>query len=472
MENVREIVLDALIASEKGEDFSHRLIKAVLDKYDYLDGRDKAFIKRVTEGTIERRIEMDYYLNQYASLPVSEMKPVIRNLLRMSVYQLLYMDGIPDSAVCNEACKLAAGKKFHHLKGFVNGVLRSISRAKVNLILPDKQKDPAEYYSVKYSMPPFLVQLWLREYGENITETMLESMSDIHPVSLRFPGGQSEEQLEAALEALKKNGVSLERSPYSSCVYLARKLEGIKEQPGFAEGAFIVQDISSVLAVQAAGIKTDDLVMDVCAAPGGKSILAAEKAKQVLAGDVSEYKTGLIRENADRMRAYHIKTRVHDAGIFDPKLEEKADVLLLDVPCSSLGVMGKKRDIKYHVTEESLKSIVSLQKRIVENSWRYVKPGGTLLYSTCTLHRKENQEMVRWILERYPFEPEDLTPYLPERLLEERERLDRLERECPGGTEKEETQQQSENLKNCWIQLIPGFMETDGFFFARLKRRK
>lgn len=158
MENIREIVLDTLLALEREEQYSNQLLKAVLDKYDYLELRDKSFIKRVTEGTVERQPELDYYLNHYSSVPVKKMKPLIRCLLRMSVYQLLYMDTVPDSAVCNEACKLAVKRKFGNLRGFVNGVLRNVSRNKDNLPLPDERTEPGARLSVEYSMPEWLVE--------------------------------------------------------------------------------------------------------------------------------------------------------------------------------------------------------------------------------------------------------------------------------------------------------------------------
>ena len=151
--NTRELVLDILLALEREEDYSHRLMKAVLDKYDYLEARDKAFIKRTADGTLERRLELDYYLEQYSSVPVRKMRPLIRCLLRMSAYQLCYMDAVPDSAVCDEACKLAARRGFGKLKGFVNGILRTISRNKENLPLPDREKEPVYHDSVKYSTP-------------------------------------------------------------------------------------------------------------------------------------------------------------------------------------------------------------------------------------------------------------------------------------------------------------------------------
>lgn len=451
-ENTREIVLDTLLSLEKGEAYSHQLMKAVLDKYDYMDSRDKAFIKRVTEGTLERKIELDYYLNCFSSVPVRKMKPLIRCLLRMSVYQLLYMDGVPDSSVCNEACKLAGKRKFVNLKGFVNGVLRKISGEKGSLPLPDREKQPLLYLSVKYSMPEWITQMWLDEYGREITERLLEGLLQVHPVSLRFSTALSEQQREEYLEKIKKTGARAEQNPYLSYVFTLENTKNISTLPGFSEGAFTVQDVSSALAVEAAGIEKTDFVMDICAAPGGKTLLAAEKAERVLARDVSEAKAALILENLERMGVSNVQVQVFDGQQTDAAYIEKADVVLLDVPCSGLGVMGKKRDIKYNISPEGMEDICSLQKKILEKSWRYVKPGGILLYSTCTINRRENQDMVNFILEKLPFEPEDITRYLPKRLLEQ-------------------SSEAANSRGKAWIQLLPGYMEADGFFIARFRRR-
>ncbi len=429
--DTREIIAEILLSLEKGQDFSHKLMKAVLDKYDYLDPREKAFIKRVTEGTIERQLELDYYLDHFSSIPVRKMKPLIRCLLRMSTYQILYMDAVPDSAVCNEACKLAAKRGFRTLKGFVNAVLRNISRQKEQLPLPDPG-NTAAYLSVKYSMPEWIVKLWLPEYGEEGTETLLKGLLEIHPVSLRFSTELQEAEMLQLTEQIGQTGVRLRQSKELPYVYLAENLENVSELPGFAEGKITVQDASSALAVEAAKIQKGDFVMDLCAAPGGKTILAAEFAGEsghVLSRDVSEYKTDLIQENLNRMNSKNVEVQVYDATIHDAAKEESADVVLMDVPCSGLGVMGKKRDIKYHVTRESLQSITELQKKIVEAGWQYVKPGGVLLYSTCTIHDSENRQMAAWISENFPF------------VLEEER------------------------------QLLPGTDETDGFYFARLRRK-
>ena len=269
-------------------------------------------------------------------------------------------------------------------------------------------------------------------YGTEGTETLLMGLLKIHPVSLRFCLELSETDREDLKKKIEATGVHLSAHKELPYVYLAENLENVSELPGFAEGKFTVQDASSALAVKAAKIKPGDFVMDLCAAPGGKTILAAEYTKEaghVLSRDVSEYKTALILENLERMHRTNVKVEVHDATVYDAEREASADVVLMDVPCSGLGVMGKKRDIKYRVTPEGLKSIHELQRQIVEAGWRYVKPGGVLLYSTCTINREENQNMAAWITEKFPF------------VLEEER------------------------------QLLPGTDETDGFYFARLRRR-
>lgn len=471
--NTRELVLDILLALEREEDYSHRLIKGVLDKYDYLAARDKAFIKRVAEGTLERQLELDYYLEQYSSVPVRKMRPLIRCLMRMSVYQLLYMDAVPDSAVCNEACKLSAKRGFQSLKGFVNGVLRRISREKGpkgigNLPLPDEKTSPVLHDSVKYSMPEWLVELWQREYGQEIARTILQGLMAIHPVSLRFSLGISEEERESLCASMRDRGMKLAQSPYLPYVYLVEHAEGAETLPGFDQGLCTVQDISSVLAVEAAGIGESDFVVDVCAAPGGKSILASEKARRgkVLARDLSEEKLARIAENVNRMKAGNIQLQQFDGTCTDENLLGKADVVLLDVPCSGLGVMGKKRDIKYRIKPENLESLQELQRQIVRASAGYVKPGGTLLYSTCTIHSGENQAMVRFLTGELGFEPVSLEGVLPEEVLAvKRQVTAQLKISGPAPavplTEAEEA---------ACIQLLPGFFEADGFFLARFRR--
>ncbi len=412
-ENPREIVLDILLEAGREGACSHTPVKDVLDKYDYLAGQDKAFIKRLAEGTVETRIRLNYVIDQFSSVPVNKMKLLIRSLLQMSVYQLLYMDSVPDSAVCNEAVKLAGKRGFRNLRGFVNGVLRTVARQKDAIAWPDKEKDPTQWRSITYAMPRWIVELWESQYGPERTDRMLEALSAVYPVSIRFSTKLDKTAKLGYIAQMEKLGVQVSPSPLSELVYRLTKTEKITLLPGYAEGAFTVQDASSVLAVEAAGIRPGDFVMDVCAAPGGKSLYAAEYAGKVLSRDISAGKLVLIQDNIDRLGADNVEVQLWDATVTDDAYVEKADVVLMDVPCSGLGIMGKKRDIKYNISPESLAELVSLQRQIVEAGWRYVKPGGVLLYSTCTVRREENDGMCSWIAQNFPFTLEESRQFIP-----------------------------------------------------------
>lgn len=452
MENKRELILDMLMEILEKGSYSHLVIRDVLNKYDFMDSRDKAFVKRVTEGTLERMIQMDHILNQFSKVPVSGMKPLIRNLMRMSVYQLLYMDSIPDSAVCNEAVKLAGKRGFKGLSGFVNGVLRNIARSKQKITYPDREKEKTKYLSVWYSMPEWLIEMWISACGEEKTLLILEGLLKEHPVSVRLKESLSRPQREKWLADLKKKAVEVTPHPYLPYAYQLSNVEGVKNLPGYEEGCFMVQDVSSMLIAEVSCrdfdmADADVLVVDVCAAPGGKSLHMAEKLAgkgKVISRDLTEYKVSLIRDNIKRMGYENIQAQVYDAAVLDEGLVGKADVVIADLPCSGLGIMGKKRDIKYRVNEEALKELVKLQRQILDVVWQYVKPGGILIYSTCTINPGENHKMVEWFTERYPFKLQNLAPFLPNALKEE----------GTGGM----------------LQLFPGIHETDGFFLARLKR--
>ncbi|MCR5255086.1 MAG: 16S rRNA (cytosine(967)-C(5))-methyltransferase RsmB [Acetatifactor sp.] len=446
-ENIREISLDTLLTLEKEGGMSSLLIADVLKKYDYLDQREKAFIKRVCEGTIERKIELDYYIDGFSSLQVRKMKPFIRVLMRMSAYQLLFMDGVPASAVVNEACKLADKRKFHNLKGFVNAVLRKISTEKEKMKLPDRAKEFTKYLSVKCSMPEELVSFFLKNYSGEETEKMLSYMDEIHPVSIRFKSTLPPDEIENLVRKMEKNGAVLKKSPYLDYVYLATHVGGVHNLSGYADGKFIIQDVSSALAVESAGIKEGDTVMDLCAAPGGKSLLAAEKAKHVDSFDLYPGKVNIINENITRMKAQNINATVQDATVFNREYAGIADVVICDVPCSGLGVMGKKRDIKYHVTQESMEELLPLQRKIVENGAGYLKKGGRLLYSTCTLNPAENRGMVKWITKNLPLRAVDMSERIPESI-------------------RGKVKDISEG-----VLLRPGFVESDGFFFCLFEKK-
>ena len=277
--NEREIVLDSLIEILDKNQFSHVVEKAVLDKYDYLDSKQKAFIKRMCEGTIEKLILIDDVINSYSKVKVNKQKPVIRGILRLSVYQILFMDKVPDSAVCNEAVKLSGKRGFKSLSGFVNGVLRNISRDKDKI---DTDSD---------NMPEWIKNHLIDSYGEERARTIIEDINKEHPVTIRIRDNSS---------VTKDDGLTAAEG-YDD-VYLLTKGISPADIRGYDEGRFTVQDVASIEAVKKAEIKKGDLVLDVCAAPGGKSILAYDLGAKVISRDISDYKVSLIDENIRRCK--------------------------------------------------------------------------------------------------------------------------------------------------------------------------
>lgn len=415
MTNTREIILDSLMEILEKQQYSHLVMQGVLEKYSYLEKQERSFIKRVCEGTIEQKIRIDYVIDRFSKTKTAKMKPLIRTLLRMGTYQILFMDKIPDSAVCNESVKLAEKRGFRTLKGFVNGVLRTISRNKDSIEYPDRIKEETAYLSVMYSMPEELILLWQQQYGKEKTEIILSTLLEERPLTIRASEELTEDEKEGLLADMRAEGVTVTQTmlPY---VFALGGVDRVSNLPGYGEGRFVVQDLGSAMVVEMAGIQRGDYVVDVCAAPGGKATHAAVKTGaggHVLARDLTEYKVSLIEENMDRLSLTNMEAQVWDATIPDETLAGRADVVIADLPCSGLGVIGRKSDIKYRVSQESLDEVAQLQRRILSVVHEYVKPGGVLLYSTCTINRAENEENKEWFLSEFPFEEEEERLMLP-----------------------------------------------------------
>lgn len=441
----RELALGILMEVTGQEEYSHIAVRNVLEKYQYLGKQERAFLTRLTEGTLEWMIHLDYIINQFSSVRMNKMKPVIRNLLRMSVYQLKFMDSVPASAVCNEAVKLAGRKGFKNLKGFVNGVLRNIARNLSRISYPE-QSDIRSYLSVMYSMPEWIVEDWLAVYGAETTERMLKAFMEKEPLSIR--PNLEKISLEELKGRLEQQGITVSKALWPDYALRIENYDYLKAIPEFREGMFQVQDVSSMLAAEAADPKEGDVCIDVCAAPGGKSLHLAEKLHgtgRVEARDLTEYKTDLIWQNGERSGVKNLKIRQWDACVCHEESLETADVVLADLPCSGLGVLGKKTDLKYRMTREQQKDLASLQRKILGVVQAYVKPGGTLIYSTCTIHLEENEKNADWFLKNFPFEAVSLEDCLPKEVLNE------------------------EALRGR-IQLLPGIHGCDGFFIAKFRR--
>lgn len=474
--NERELVLGILMeVTEKGQ-YSHIVLREVLGKYQYLDKKERAFITRVTEGTLEHMIELDYILDRFSKVKVKKMKPVIRNILRSAVYQLKYMDTVPDSAVCNEAVKLAVKKGFGGLRGFVNGVLRSTAAGLDGVAYPE---DPTERLSVQYSMPRWILELWLKSYDRQTVEMMLQEFQKEKPLMIRSRiggepdlqktgsriGGESDPQKTGSRERaglgcvpaeakslcreLESEGIHVTPHPYLPYAFYISGQDYLGGLQSFQEGRFSVQDVSSMLVCEAAAPNPGDTVIDVCAAPGGKAVHMAEMLRgtgSVEARDLTAYKVGLIQENIDRSGLTNIRAVQMDARAADAGSVGKADIVIADLPCSGLGVLGKKTDLKYKTTEESISSLVELQREILSVVKTYVRPGGILMYSTCTVNPAENMDNVHWFLEQNPeFSMKDIRENLCEEL-----RGDVQEQGC--------------------LQLLPGIHKCDGFFLACMQK--
>lgn len=444
--NTREIVLDMLLDVNKNHTPTHIITRETLQKYQYLDKADRGFISKVFGGTIENQILIDYVINQFSKTPVNKMKPLIRYLLRMSCYQILFMDKTPDSAVCNEAVSIAKKRKFVNLAGFVNGVLRSVSRGKDSIVYPNKENDLEQYLSVMYSFPEWLVKQ-IREQYPNEAEAIIKALNTPPSgVSVRINTNKTDKQ--TVIEKLESDNITVCQSQLYENAIVIKDFDYLEKIPAFLQGEIIPQDVSSMLVGCIADPAEGDMCLDVCAAPGGKALHVAEllnNTGMVEARDVSLYKTDLIDENISRLGFTNVTTRVFDATIEDDSIIEKFDVVIADLPCSGLGVISKKSDIKYNMTLDGENSLVELQRSILRNAVKYVKTGGTLIYSTCTINKYENIDNFNWLKKEFGLQPCDISGYFSNGY-------------------------HSDESKNGYIQFLPGDDGTDGFFISKFKK--
>lgn len=407
-----------------------------------LESHEKAFINRVVYGTVENKIKLDYIINLFSNTKTDKLKLPILILLRMSIYQMLYMDNIPHSAIIDEAVKLVKKRKMTNLSGFLNGVLRNISRNLSSIQYPCESDQPHEFLSVNYSFPEWLVDYLLEQYSYDTIKAILEDSLKTPKVCIRHNA------LKGSFETLKNALLSDGIKPLPGHLLpYALYLEGtgnIRELKSFQEGLFQIQDESSMLVGEVAEPKEGDLVLDVCSAPGGKSTHLAQLMNNkgtIYARDLSERKLKRIAENCERLGITNIQLSRFDATQVDDRLIDKVDLVLTDVPCSGLGIIKKKPDIKYNVTPEGIDSLIKIQRSILEASSHYVKKGGYLIYSTCTINKNENDKNVQWFLEQNP------------------------------KFEKVPLEFKDININNeGFLQILPINELADGFFIAKLRR--
>lgn len=435
---MREYAYDIVVGTLEEDGHSDELFHSCLQGHIEWSSQQKRFLKHLSYGTIERCIELDGILDQYSRTRVHHMDQPVRTVLRMALYEILYMDQVPESASCNEAVKLVKKRGGGRYASFVNGVLRTLVRQKDSLKV---RKD-----WMRLSLPKTLFEHFVSSYGKKTAEKIGEAFlrrrgeTTIHVRTDLIDLDSYREKLQAA-------EISCQPGYYHKDALILKGSCDIRELPGYEEGLFFVQDESSMLPVQCAGIHPGDLVVDVCSSPGGKAMHALMEMQgkgKLLARDISETKVSRIRENIKRLRFSGVTTQVWDAAKSDPANREKADVVLVDVPCSGIGIIGRKPEIKYHALE-SAAELIPLQRKICRASVELLKPGGVMIYSTCTIHRAENEENVLWMEENLGLERESLDKYLPEIL-------------CNRMT------------TQGMLQMLPGIQQSDGFFVARLKK--
>ena len=456
-ENIRLLALEILIEAEKKNIFVKDALHKLLFQKQFLSKQDRAFITRIVEGVTEYQVRLDYVINCYSKTKVNKCKPLIRCVLRMGVYQMLYMDSVPNETACDECVKLAKKKGFQNLSGFVNGVLRNIERNVDKITYPTEKENAVSYLSVNYSMPEWIVEKMLCWYGMDKTKQILNASLETRDLTIRVNTKKiSKEEVATAIE---EKGIEVKKGNY---IPYALHLDGInyvRRIPGFQEGDFFVQDESSMLLWEVGNPKKElerrksegsetFRILDLCAAPGGKCTHFAQMLPQeveIEARDLTEKKVALIHENIERLGFRNIHTTVWDALIPDSEKNEWADIVIADLPCSGFGIISKKNDIKYHIKKEQLTELANLQRTILTNAASYVKPGGILLYSTCTINPEENVENAKWFLSHFPFEAEGMEEQVPKALKEY-------------------------IIEDNMIQLLPGEVACDGFFIAKFRK--
>ena len=408
-----------------------------------LSGVDVSFMSALVYGVLERKLTLEYIIRRYSSIRIKKIEKKTLVVLYLGVYQLMYMDKVPDSAAVNESVKLCKRLALHKSAGFVNAILRNMVRADKAYELPD-ESDTVRYLSVVYSCPESLVNEFISDYGTDLTETILKGFIGRPPVTIRVNTLKTDKQ--TLVRRLKEQGIEVEEVPFLDNTLKLSNTGSLEKIPQFASGQFFVEDAASQLCAEMLGAKPGESIADVCAAPGGKSFYSAIRmgnTGKVYSYDVHEHKLRLIESGAKKLGIDIIETAIRDAS--SSANLPKCDRILCDVPCSGLGILRRKPEIRYK-TDTNIDILTKLQYSILCMSALSLPTGGVLVYSTCTLRKAENHDIIkRFLSERPDFTAEPI--------------------KLPDGIER-----QIDEPDNC-LTLLPGVYDTDGFFIAKLGRR-
>ena len=358
---------------------------------DGLSGKDKALATTLVYGVLQNKMRLDHIISAYSKMPLKKISPDVLNILRMGVYQALFMDKIPGYALTNESIKLVKKCKKTSASGFVNAVLRGVLRGDKEIKYPDSR---LEYLSVYYSCPLWICKMWDKMFPEKL-EDILKAMNQKPPFSVRVNTLKMTVQ-----EFIEKRGGKV--SELQKDVVILPSGMSVKDDELFKKGCYYPQDEASAMVSELLSPKKGQTVMDLCAAPGGKTTHIAqilENEGKIIAFDIYEHKLEIIKETASRLGVKIIHTELGDASILKEKYTETADCVLVDAPCSGLGILRRKPEIRYMKSEQDLTGLAEIQKNILNVAAKYVKKGGTLVYSTCTISDIENDAVTKEFLE-------------------------------------------------------------------------
>ena len=394
MSNPRKAAVKALLKVENDAAYSNIALNAVL-RESGLENADRAFVSAVFYGVLDRRITIDYILSRFIKTPLKKVAPFTLEVLRSAVYQIMFMDKVPDSAAVNESVKLIKSSRESRNAGFANAVLRNILRSEI--VLP--QGNDSHSLSVRYSCPEWIIKSFITDYGADTAEELLKESLKPAPMVVRV--NTLKTNIDTLKAELEKCEIPSDTAEKENALILKKGIDAA-EFDLYKRGFFYAEDLSSQTAVSVLNPKKGERVLDMCAAPGGKSFTMAllmENAGEIISCDLYEQRVGLIKSGAGRLGIDIIKPMTADACVFNEDLGE-FDCILCDVPCSGLGVLRRKPDIKYK-PESDFTELKILQYKILENAARYLKKGGRILYSTCTLRREENEKLVNSFIMEY-----------------------------------------------------------------------
>jgi 16S rRNA (cytosine967-C5)-methyltransferase len=449
--SAREIAMNVLTKVEQERAYSNLLLNQSLQMYK-LERIDASLTTEIVYGTIQRLNTIDYFLNRFVQKGLTKLEPWVRSLLRLSFYQLYYLDKIPEHAAVHEAVAIAKRKGHQGISGMVNGVLRNVIRNKADLKVPD-HLSAVERIALEHSHPQWMVSRWIKQYGEKTAEDICRSNNEPPRVSVRVNTMRHDPQSMAKLMA--HNGLSVRRSALSPSGIIVEGSGNMALTDWYKEGDISIQDESSMLVAEVVRPEPGMEVLDCCAAPGGKTAHMAEKMKDrgvIYAVDIHPHKQKLIQEQAARLGLGIVETVIHDAQSLPDRFADGSfDRILLDAPCSGLGVIRRKPDLKWNKEESEIADISQLQYDILCSVQRLLRADGILVYSTCTIEYEENQGLIQKFLGAHPeFE---LETALDELLPDEGGEASR--RSSLPGT----------------IQILPHDFHSDGFFIARLRKK-